>query len=255
MEAMPVIERQLFGVKYSCLRSLDETLITIVSSCLPQAHDFRYVVTPNADHIMRIMESPRLRDIYNGAWICVNDSRVVQLLLWACGVTLPTICGSDLTAALLQSQWISRQTIIVIGGDASISPWLKCRVGHDHVFHYNPPMGFFSCSETVESVIEFIRQHLPAIIFLAVGSPSQEIIAATCRHRGMKGGIALCIGAGLLMAAGIEKRAPPIMRFAGIEWLYRLIRDPRRLAGRYFRNLGIFRIIVREFLLSTSRAN
>ena len=214
-----------------------------------RTHAFNYVVTPNADHIMRIVERPALQQIYNRAWLCLNDSRVIQLLLRAGGFDLPVVRGSDLALELLTSQWIRDKRVIVIGGDERVSQWLKSLSGPERLFHYNPPMGFVNSGEELDRVVGFIEQHLPAVVFLAVGSPNQEIVADECMRRGLRGGIAFCVGAGILMAAGIERRAPSVFRFAGLEWLYRLARNPRRLAGRYLRDVRIFKIVAREVFL------
>jgi N-acetylglucosaminyldiphosphoundecaprenol N-acetyl-beta-D-mannosaminyltransferase len=213
-----------------------------------EIQDFRYVVTPNADHIIRLVENPLLRTIYNSAWLCLNDSRVVQLLLRAAGHELPVIRGSDLAAALLDSQWIRGKHLILIGGDDRITPWLNSLSGPSAIFHHNPPMGFISAPSSFDEVITFIEQHLPAVVFLAVGSPGQELVADACRRRGLRGGLAFCVGAGIMMAAGLEKRAPPAVRFVGLEWLYRLARDPRRLAGRYVRDVRVVRIVGKEVI-------
>jgi N-acetylglucosaminyldiphosphoundecaprenol N-acetyl-beta-D-mannosaminyltransferase len=244
----PPTARPFFGITFSRVAGLADAMRLIESVDLSAANEFLYVVTPNADHIMRMAERPALRAIYDKAWLCLNDSRVVQLLLRAGGLELPVVRGSDLAAELLGSQWIRGKRVVVIGGDERVSRWLNSLAGPDIAFHYNPPMGFIQSRDEIDRVVEFIEQCLPAVVFLAVGSPNQEIVADACLRRGLRGGIAFCVGAGILMAAGIERRAPAAFRFAGLEWLYRLARDPKRLAGRYLRDVRILRIVAREVL-------
>jgi N-acetylglucosaminyldiphosphoundecaprenol N-acetyl-beta-D-mannosaminyltransferase len=239
-------KRRFFGINFSGLTSSDDVMQLLQRTDPLRAQAFRYVVTPNADHIVRLADRPSLRNIYNGAWLCLNDSRVLQLLLRTGGFNLPVIRGSDLVSELLNSRWIMDKRVIVIGGGERVSAWLRSLPGPKAVFHHNPPMGFIHSREAVDEVVDFIEQHLPAVIFLAVGSPNQELVADRCRQLGLRGGLAFCIGAGILMAAGIEKRAPPVVRTAGFEWLYRLSRNPRRLAARYFRDVRILRIVARE---------
>jgi len=69
--------------------------------------------------------------------------------------------------------------------------------------------------------------------FLVIGSPQQEMIAQKLKERGIARGLALCVGAAINFLTGIETRAPLWMQQAGLEWLYRLSRDPRRLWRRY----------------------
>jgi exopolysaccharide biosynthesis WecB/TagA/CpsF family protein len=66
-----------------------------------------------------------------------------------------------------------------------------------------------------------------------VGAPQQEAVAHALRIRGRARGLALCVGASLNFITGAERRAPQWMQRAGLEWLYRLSQDPRRLANRY----------------------
>ena len=91
--------------------------------------------------------------------------------------------------------------------------------------------------------------HPARFIFLAVGSPRQEILAAAIRDTGQATGIGLCIGASLEFVAGHIPRAPPWMRRAGLEWLYRLGHEPRRLARRYLRDCpAVFPLLLREVM-------
>ena len=240
--------QRLFGLSFASFARIDDVMHMIEGVDLSATDRFRYVVTPNADHIVRLKQAPTLRKIYNGAWLCLNDSRVIQLLLRLGGTNLPAIRGSDLALELLTSQWIEDKRVIVIGGDERVSQRLNSLCKAEMVFHYNPPLGFIRSKEAIGKVVDFIESHLPAVVFLAVGSPNQEIVADACVRRGLRHGIAFCIGAAILMAAGVERRAPPAVQFAGLEWLYRLARDPRRLASRYLRDVKILPIVAREII-------
>jgi UDP-N-acetyl-D-mannosaminuronic acid transferase (WecB/TagA/CpsF family) len=79
---------------------------------------------------------------------------------------------------------------------------------------------------------------------LAIGSPQQEIIAQKLKGRGVARGLALCIGASIDFITGVERRAPLWMQQSGLEWLFRLAQNPRRLAKRYLvRGPGIFMLL------------
>jgi exopolysaccharide biosynthesis WecB/TagA/CpsF family protein len=89
------------------------------------------------------------------------------------------------------------------------------------------PVAIEACVREVESLSPF------RFCFLAVGSPQQEIVAQALKMRGLARGLALCVGASINFITGNERRAPPWMRRIGIEWLYRLLQNPKRLAYRY----------------------
>jgi exopolysaccharide biosynthesis WecB/TagA/CpsF family protein len=89
------------------------------------------------------------------------------------------------------------------------------------------PLAVETCLRQIEAMSPF------RFCFLAIGSPQQEIIAQKLKERGIARGLALCVGAAINFLTGIERRAPLWMQQAGLEWLYRLSRDPRRLWRRY----------------------
>ncbi len=95
-------------------------------------------------------------------------------------------------------------------------------------------MGFIRNPAAVEQCLQFIESNSPfRFCFLAIGCPQQEAIAAALKRRGTAKGLALCVGASLNFLVGDEKRAPLWMQRLSLEWLYRLLQDPKRLAGRY----------------------
>jgi exopolysaccharide biosynthesis WecB/TagA/CpsF family protein len=115
-------------------------------------------------------------------------------------------------------------------------------------------MGFINDPVAVEDCLSFIESASPfRFCFLAVGSPQQEAIAQALRARGAARGLALCIGASLNFITGLEKRAPLWMQKMALEWLYRLLQNPRRLARRYlirgpriFAHLRRSRVVLRK---------
>ena len=77
---------------------------------------FRYIVTPNVHHMVRLLEDPvTMRPLYEGAWRVFCDSRVLSRLARVSGLTLPVITGSDLTADLIARAAKDGLTIAVIG--------------------------------------------------------------------------------------------------------------------------------------------
>jgi N-acetylglucosaminyldiphosphoundecaprenol N-acetyl-beta-D-mannosaminyltransferase/alpha-1,3-mannosyltransferase len=90
--------------------------------------------------------------------------------------------------------------------------------------------GFFEVADEPD-IAETIRERGAELVLVGMGQPRQELWAA--RNRSAISAVVLCIGAYLDIAAGVIPRAPQWVRSARIEWLYRLAREPRRLAGRY----------------------
>lgn len=196
---------------------------------------FGYVVTPNTDHILRLTEDPSLAPVYAGATFSLLDSRFIALCLRALrGIRLPVCTGSDLTARLFSRVIQPDDKVVLVGGTPEQARKLAQRYGLRQLVHHNPPMGFIRDRAAIEACLEFVEQQSPfRFCLLAVGSPQQEIVARRLKDRGQARGLALCIGASINFLTGEEQRAPRWMQQSGLEWLYRLAQNPRRLAHRY----------------------
>ncbi len=196
---------------------------------------FGYVVTPNVDQFIRLHDDARFRSAYDDAAMILLDSRVLAALLkLANGIEVPVCTGSDLTAELFGRVIRPEDQVIVIGGTSAQIRSLAVRFGLKQLSHCNPPMGFIDDAAATERCLQFIEARSPfRFCFLAVGSPQQELVAHQLYQRGRARGLALCIGASLNFITGAERRAPAWMQRYSLEWLYRLIQDPARLARRY----------------------
>lgn len=196
---------------------------------------FGFVVTPNVDHMIRCHEDAAFRSRYASADYALLDSRfAARLLRLLKGVQLPVCTGADLTEALFRRVIAPDDRIVLIGGTPEQAAQIGALFGLRNVRHLNPPMGFIMNIETVEQCVDFIEAASPfRFCFLAVGSPQQEMLAALLRQRARARGLALCVGASLNFLTGNERRAPLWMQRMALEWLYRLMQDPRRLWMRY----------------------
>lgn len=209
---------------------------------------FGYVVTPNTDHLIRLSDDPRLRAIYAQASLVLLDSRFVALWLRALrGLRLPVCPGSDLTARLFERLLQPDDPLVLIGANDEQAVRLVTRYGLRNLSHYNPPMGFLHDPNEVERCLRFIEANSPfRYCLLAVGSPQQELLARRLQLRGRARGLALCVGASIDYLTGSERRAPQWLQRCGLEWLYRLLQNPRRLAWRYLvRGPRIFPLLSR----------
>lgn len=197
---------------------------------------FGYVVTPNVDHLIRCHEDESYHSIYGQADYVLLDSRFAAYLLRITrGLRLPVCPGSDLFPELLKTLVKPSDDLVLIGGSGRQAAQLAKTYGLEKLQHFNPPMGFINDPIAVDRCVEFIESASPfRFCFLAVGSPQQERLAHILKLRGRARGLALCLGASLNFATGSERRAPLWMRHLALEWLYRLMQDPKRLAKRYF---------------------
>ena len=196
---------------------------------------YGYVVTPNADHMIRLHEDALFRTLYAAASYILLDSRFLShILRFTKGLHLPVCTGSDLTANLFNQVILPNDSVVMIGGSDEQARQVSARYGLCKLAHFNPPMGFIRDAAAVEECLNFIEAHSPfRFCFLAVGAPQQEALAQRLKIRGVARGLALCIGASINFLTGEEQRAPVWMQRSGLEWLFRLLQAPGRMAKRY----------------------
>ncbi|MEM7728541.1 MAG: WecB/TagA/CpsF family glycosyltransferase [Pseudomonadota bacterium] len=201
---------------------------------MTMGHAFRYVVTPNVDHLVRLSREPEVyRPLYDSSWLSVCDSRILEAMAKMSGLPLSVVPGSDLTQQLFDNVITADDPITVIGADEEIVRIVKERYGLDRVHHYEPPMGLRHKPDEIAACARFIAEHPARYVFICVGSPQQEMIAKACVERGDCVGLGLCVGASLDFIGGRVARAPKWMQRIRMEWLHRLLSEPRRLWKRY----------------------
>lgn len=213
---------------------LDALVADLASA--PRA-SFRYVVTPNVDHLVRLWnDEDRGGDVwtaYREAPICVCDSRILAAIGRWMGIGLPVVPGSDLTAALFDKVIQPSDRIAIVGSGPETVAALQARYPGVEFVQHIPPMGMRRRPETMEAATRWIEEADARFTFLAVGSPQQELLAAMVARRGRARGVALCIGAAINFLTGESRRAPALFQRLGLEWAHRLLSEPRRLWRRY----------------------
>ncbi len=214
-----------------------------------------YIVTPNVDHIVIAESNEKLRAAYADATLSLADG---MPLIWASklmGRPLPEkVSGSDLIRPLLQAAAGAGMRVYLMGAAPGIGLAAAQRLVEEMpalaiVGADSPPLGFDVDKDLERAVIDKMVAARPDIALIALGCPKQEILMHRW-YRARIGPVMLGIGASLDFIAGKVKRAPPWMSDHGLEWVFRLIQDPRRLAKRYIvrdaRIVGILARMLRE---------
>ncbi|MBS0479490.1 MAG: WecB/TagA/CpsF family glycosyltransferase [Proteobacteria bacterium] len=200
---------------------------------------FRYVVTPNVDHIVRLHNGSG--EPWHAAFVaaerdadlCVNDSRVLAKLARLSGLSLPVVPGSDLTRILIDAGMPAASKVALIGGGSGDAAWLQTRLPSASIRHFEPPMGVRDNVGAQQAIVDFVESEQPNLTLFAIGAPQSEIVANQIRRRGKARGAGLCIGASIEFLTGAKRRAPRAMQRLGLEWAFRLASEPRRLWRRY----------------------
>jgi len=197
-----------------------------------------WIVTPNLDHLRRLSRDESLRARYGRANLALADG---MPLVWACrlqGTPLPgRVAGSDLIWSLSRAAADRELALFLVGGDPGTAEdtareLLSRFEGLRVVGTLCPKPGFEQGERGVAEIRERLSSTRPDLIFVALGSPKQEILIDNLRST-LPSAWWLGVGISFSFVAGRVKRAPSWLRSLGFEWLHRMGQDPSRLAGRY----------------------
>ena len=230
------------------LLDLEAEAVADLLAAQPASAPFAYLVTPNADHFVRLRQSPALKPVYQAAhWRCL-DSRAIALTGRCLGLTLPRVAtGADILAILLDRYLRDGDRLTVIGLCSGGLAALQHRRPTIDIAHHEPPMGLLEDPNAFEAARAFASSHPARFTLLALGSPVQEMLAQAIASGEDATGVGLCIGAGLDFWLGRKPRAPRLLRRMGAEWLFRLASEPERLWKRYLvDDWAILRFLVDE---------
>ena len=213
---------------------------------------FRYIVTPNADHIARLSTRRDLDTYYDNAWLSLCDSKPVWVLAKTRSKNLDHITGSDLTRTIFEDVLRPGDEVALIVAEERIGEDIAKAYPAVNFRWHAPPHGILQKPEAQQAVIDFIEASPARFIFLAIGGPQSEVLAASLKGQATACGTALCIGASLEFLTGERKRAPLWMQQAGLEWLHRLSSEPQRLWKRYLFSVPVLlRLYAAEFTKTT----
>jgi exopolysaccharide biosynthesis WecB/TagA/CpsF family protein/anti-anti-sigma factor len=203
-----------------------------------------YLIMADVDFAVRAMRDVEVRRILLEAHLILSDG---MPLVWASrwlGNPLPErIAAPDLVPAMLRSAEEKGWRVFFLGSreETLARATEKLRAQHPRLQiagHLCPPVPL-SPDVDHAAICRAIRDAKPDILLVAFGSPDQEQWVNT-RYRATGVPVSVGVGDAMDFVAGVAPRAPMWMQRAGLEWLFRLMREPRRLCGRYLLDLWVF---------------
>ena len=194
--------------------------------------------TLNLDHLVKLRTNAAFRRAYRAArFVTADGAPVVHLARSQCN-HIERTTGADLVLPLAEEAARRGLPIYLFGSSAEVLAIAGQRLAANTEDSLSiagseaPAMGFDPEGPAADAAIDRIAKSGARICFLALGAPNQELLAARAVARGVPV-IFVCIGAALDFIAGAQVRAPGLMQRHGLEWLWRLATNPRRLATRY----------------------
>ncbi len=197
-----------------------------------------YVVTPNVDHIVQLEMNKELRDAYANASLILTDGKpLLWIAKWYGTPIKEKISGSDLFPLLCDMAAKKGYKMFFLGAAEGVAAKAAENLsnrfkGLQVVGTYSPPFGFNKNPTELEKIKSMIKEAAPHILIVGLGCPKQEkFMYHHCGELGVP--ISFGLGASFDFEAGNKKRAPRWMADHGLEWLFRITQDPKRMAKRY----------------------
>ena len=209
-----------------------------------------FLITPNADQLVRFQEkkNKKLKTALTNALFILPDGQSV--ILFGTLVRKPLkarLPGSDILNILWKIAKQKNKRVLAIVANDKLGFQLQAE--YRNMTYYSPP--FFDLDKDKDILdkividsVEIIRNFNPDYIIIGIGFPKQELVGlgihAKLIEQHYPSPLFLCLGASFEFYLNIKKRAPKWMQKAGLEWLHRLVLEPRRMWKRYI--IGAFRL-------------
>ncbi len=253
---MTSLERQrLFGLDFvtgTTVAELADALLREASSATTQ---WRCVVTPNVDHLVRYRSRVDEHTVAEHAFMVLPDGMPI---VWASRLLRASLSGrlpgSDLFARLWpQIAEHSTPTVILASSERVAS---LLRAEHPNVEMIVAPMFDLDDHETIETLVtqmvDASRRIDARFLFITVSMPKHHLLALRLEQRWRDDSAdapsdkptVMLVGASPEFYLGLTKRAPRWMQRSGFEWLHRLVLEPRRMGRRYLVDDPKFMLIV-----------
>jgi N-acetylglucosaminyldiphosphoundecaprenol N-acetyl-beta-D-mannosaminyltransferase len=216
-----------------------QKIIEMVDSRRPH-----YVVTANVDFLVQAQTDVELRRILFDAHLVLCDGTP---LVWASRMLgnplAERVAGADVVPLLIRVAVQRKYRIFLLGATPQSAQQAVTNLRQQHegliiAGHYSPPF-----RKLLEMDHDEIKKRIlaaqPDLLFVSFGCPKQEKWIAM-HYRALGVPVAAGVGATIDFLAGHMKRAPVWMQRSGLEWVFRLAQEPRRLFGRYMKDLWVF---------------
>lgn len=197
----------------------------------------RYICFANVHMLMEAQDSEMFMEIVRNADLVLPDGMPLVWMMRLKGAKhQQRVYGPTLMLHVLETAARENIPVGFYGGKPEVLALLINRMrtryeGLKVAYSYSPPFRELSREEDDE-IIKTINQTGTRILFVGLGCPKQEIWMA--EHRGKVNAVMLGVGAAFDFHAGVKSQAPAWMQSLGLEWLFRLLTEPRRLWRRYF---------------------
>lgn len=237
MNKQLISEQELAGINICVFPSVTSTAEHIISARL---NDFNNAIAINPEKVIRMEKDKKLHAAIKSASINYPDGIGICIALGRrASKKVTRIPGCELWEELMRCSGEREIPVFILGGSKDVNSQTVDKLRNElNVEVVDFSDGYFDCDQTM---INRIQESGAQIISVAMGSPKQEIFIEKCRQAGLVG-FFMGVGGTYDVFTGSNKRAPIFFRKVGLEWFYRLLRQPQRILRQ--RNLVKFALLV-----------
>lgn len=220
---------------------LNIKILSITQKELLQRLTKGVLITPNVDHLIKLQKDKEFYEVYQQAEWVVCDSKILYLLSKLLKHSLPeAIPGSSFFTAFYQYHKDDLGCKIFLLGAAEgvavkAMDEINKAIGREIVIGaHSPSYGFETDEQECEELVNIVNKSGANVLLVGVGAPKQEKWIMKYRDQMPNVDIFMALGATIDFEAKTLKRAPIFLQKIGLEWLYRCLKEPKRLFKRYF---------------------
>jgi len=231
---MPISRANILGVEVSAVNM--GQAVAVFESWIGRVGQ-RYVCVTPAHSVMDCYRDPELRAIFNGSGLTTPDGMAIVWLLWLQGFRhVGRVYGPDLMREVCRLSAEKGWRHFLYGGEPGVAECLKSTLEAQYggirvVGTYAPPFRPLS-EEEDRQVVASINAMSPDIIWVGISSPKQERWMHDHLQK-VNASVLVGVGAAFDFLTARKPQAPHWMQRLGLEWLFRLSCEPRRLWPRY----------------------
>ncbi len=225
--------RELFGVRYN-IGNMDDAVLEVLGRI--KELNGKYICFSNVHTLVTAVENEKYKKVLNSSAYTFPDGAPVAWRLRRNGNTdADRIAGPDFMEEVFRSTADGDKSHFFYGSSVKVLDKLRSAVKRRYpnikiAGSYAPPFRKLTAEED-RRIVSLINQSGADIIWIGLGAPRQELFMH--RHMGVLDGVMIGVGAGFDFLSGTVRRAPVWMQRLSLEWMYRLLNEPGRLARRY----------------------
>lgn len=238
------MKTEILGVKIDNM-TMEKAILKTFNEFFEQSGTMKIIVTPNPEFVMRAQKDEKFKNLINNADLSIPDGiGIVYASKLTNNKMNERVAGYDFTKNILEKASDTGHKIFILGAKPGVAKKAANNIKKQFpgVNIVGTHHGYFK-SEEDEKIIKIINQARPDYLILGLGVPRQEFFMEKYKDK-IKAKVAIGNGGSIDVFAGNVKRAPKIYQKLGLEWFYRLVKQPSRFGRMLNIPKFMFKVIV-----------